>query len=43
MTQTQLQSEVPTGKVRCPVCGQEFATQEEHDKHHSEAHPENES
>ncbi|MGH2403264.1 MAG: hypothetical protein ACRDGN_02260 [bacterium] len=25
--------------VRCPVCGAEFKTQEEHDKHHKEAHP----
>ncbi|MEX1071519.1 MAG: hypothetical protein WEC37_02740 [Anaerolineales bacterium] len=28
------------GKVVCPVCGQEFDTQEAHDKHHKEAHPE---
>lgn len=27
-------------KVVCPVCGQEFDTQEEHDKHHRQAHPE---
>ena len=25
--------------IKCPVCGKEFATQEEHDKHHAEAHP----
>ena len=25
-------------KVVCPVCGKEFDTQEEHDKHHREAH-----
>lgn len=24
--------------VKCPVCGMEFNTQEEHDKHHQEAH-----
>jgi hypothetical protein len=27
-------------KVVCPVCGQEFETQEEHDKHHRQAHGE---
>lgn len=24
--------------VKCSVCGMEFNTQEEHDKHHQEAH-----
>jgi hypothetical protein len=28
-----------TDMVACPVCGQEFDTQEAHDKHHKEAHP----
>ncbi|HEY4718681.1 MAG TPA: hypothetical protein VJ182_00430 [Anaerolineales bacterium] len=28
-------------KIVCPVCGKEFDTQEEHDKHHREAHNEN--
>lgn len=38
-----IQHETPTGKVTCPVCGQDFATAEEHEKHHREAHPEDES
>lgn len=25
--------------VRCPICGAEFATQEEHDAHHKREHP----
>ena len=25
-------------KIVCPICGREFETQEEHDKHHREAH-----
>jgi uncharacterized Zn finger protein (UPF0148 family) len=40
---TNIQHEAPTGKVKCPVCGQEFNTEEEHEKHHREAHPEDES
>jgi uncharacterized Zn finger protein (UPF0148 family) len=27
-------------KIVCPVCGKEFDTQEEHDKHHREVHSE---
>lgn len=27
-------------KITCPDCGAEFDTQEEHDRHHKEAHPE---
>jgi uncharacterized Zn finger protein (UPF0148 family) len=31
-----------SGQVVCPICGQKFSTKEEHDKHHKQAHPEDE-